>query len=47
MAELADLNLTDYNAPVLGPAAPRDTEGADNLWRALCAALDNIDLIRF
>ncbi len=47
VAEFADLNLTDYNAPVLGPAAPRDTEGADNLWRALCAALDNIDLIRF
>ncbi|WP_315833830.1 GNAT family N-acetyltransferase [Bradyrhizobium prioriisuperbiae] len=47
VAEFADLNLTDYNAPVLGPAAPRDPEAAEHLWRALCAALDGIDLIRF
>ncbi len=24
IVEFADLNLTDFNAPLLGPAAPRD-----------------------
>jgi len=24
--EFADLNLTDYNAPILGSAAPRDAK---------------------
>lgn len=47
VAEFADINLTDYNAPVLGPAAPRDPEASEGLWRALCTALDDIDLIRF
>jgi CelD/BcsL family acetyltransferase involved in cellulose biosynthesis len=46
IAEFADLNLTDYNAPVLGTAAPRDPETAQALWDTLCRSLDGIDLIR-
>jgi CelD/BcsL family acetyltransferase involved in cellulose biosynthesis len=33
--EFADLDLTDYNAPILGPAAPRDAKAARALWRSL------------
>jgi CelD/BcsL family acetyltransferase involved in cellulose biosynthesis len=48
--EFADLELTDYNAPMLGPAAPRDVEAARAMWRDLLAALRRIpggaDLIR-
>jgi CelD/BcsL family acetyltransferase involved in cellulose biosynthesis len=46
VAEFADLNLTDYNAPILGKAAPREAVAADALWRTLCGELDGIDLIR-
>jgi CelD/BcsL family acetyltransferase involved in cellulose biosynthesis len=49
--EFADLDLTDYNAPLLGPAAPCDARAAGALWRSLRAALRNmaggVDLIRF
>jgi CelD/BcsL family acetyltransferase involved in cellulose biosynthesis len=48
--EFADLDLTDYNAPLLGPAAPRDTASAQAMWRELLAALARMqggaDLIR-
>jgi CelD/BcsL family acetyltransferase involved in cellulose biosynthesis len=48
--EFADLDLTDYNAPILGPAAPRDAKAARLLWRNLLSALrrmsDGADLIR-
>jgi CelD/BcsL family acetyltransferase involved in cellulose biosynthesis len=48
--EFADLDLTDYNAPLLGPAAPRDAAGAQAMWRELLAALRRMqggaDLIR-
>src|ERR1700678_3857053 len=48
--EFADLELTDYNAPMLGPAAPRDAAAARALWRDLLAALRRMpggaDLIR-
>jgi CelD/BcsL family acetyltransferase involved in cellulose biosynthesis len=48
--EFADLDLTDYNAPLLGPAAPRDAAGARAMWRELLAALKRMqggaDLIR-
>src|SRR6201996_6587038 len=37
--EFADLDLTDYNAPLLGPAAPRDAAAAGVMWRELLAAL--------
>jgi CelD/BcsL family acetyltransferase involved in cellulose biosynthesis len=48
--EFADRDLTDYNAPLLGPAAPRDAFGAHELWRDLLAALKHMpggaDLVR-
>ncbi len=50
IVEFADLDLTDYNAPLLGPAAPRDAQGAAAMWRDLKAALRRMpggaDLIR-
>jgi len=50
IVEFADLNLTDYNAPILGAAAPRDANAARALWRGLLSALrrmpDRADLIR-
>jgi CelD/BcsL family acetyltransferase involved in cellulose biosynthesis len=49
--EFADLDLTDYNGPLLGPAAPRDAATARALWRDLVKALKRLpggaDLIRF
>jgi CelD/BcsL family acetyltransferase involved in cellulose biosynthesis len=39
IVEFADLDLTDYNAPLLGAAAPRDAGAARVLWRDLLAAL--------
>jgi CelD/BcsL family acetyltransferase involved in cellulose biosynthesis len=39
IVEFADLNLTDYNAPRLTKAAPRDAKAARVLWRDLLAAL--------
>jgi CelD/BcsL family acetyltransferase involved in cellulose biosynthesis len=39
IVEFADLDLTDYNAPMLGSAAPRDAKAARALWRDLKAAL--------
>src|SRR5215468_1226582 len=46
--EFADLDLTDYNAPLLGPAAPRDAVGAQAMWQDLLVALkrEGADLIR-
>lgn len=48
--EFADLNLTDYNAPLLTAAAPRHATRARVLWRDLLAALKRLpggaDLIR-
>jgi CelD/BcsL family acetyltransferase involved in cellulose biosynthesis len=50
IVEFADLELTDYNAPMLTAAAPRDAKGARALWRDLKAALRRIpggaDLVR-
>jgi CelD/BcsL family acetyltransferase involved in cellulose biosynthesis len=49
--EFADHNLTDYNAPLLYPSAPRDAAGMRVLWRDLKAALKRLpggaDLVRF
>jgi CelD/BcsL family acetyltransferase involved in cellulose biosynthesis len=50
IVEFADLALTDYNAPTLGIAAPRDAKAARALWHDLLAALRRLpggaDLIR-
>jgi len=48
--EFADLDLTDYNAPLLGPAAPREASDAHAMWQDLLAALERMpggaDLVR-
>ncbi len=48
IVEPADLDLTDYNMPMLGAAAPRDTEAAHAMWKDLRAALrrNGADLVR-
>jgi CelD/BcsL family acetyltransferase involved in cellulose biosynthesis len=50
IVEPADLDLTDYNAPVLGAAAPRDAKAARAMWKDLRGALRRLpggaDLIR-
>jgi CelD/BcsL family acetyltransferase involved in cellulose biosynthesis len=50
IVEPADLDLTDYNAPLLGPAAPRDAKSARAMWKDLRGALRHLpggaDLIR-
>jgi CelD/BcsL family acetyltransferase involved in cellulose biosynthesis len=50
IVEPADLDLTDYNAPLLGPAAPRDEKAARAMWTDLRDALRRLpggaDLIR-
>ena len=50
IVEFADLNLTDYNAPVLTAAAPREALAALIMWRELLAALKGLpggaDLVR-
>lgn len=43
--EFADLDLTDYNAPLLGPAAPRDASSTKVMWRQVRRALDG-DVLR-
>lgn len=47
VVEFADLDLTDYNAPLLGSAAPTDAQGTRLMWRALRHALPPADLLRF
>lgn len=51
IVEFADLELSDYNAPLLGPVAPREPKAAAILWRDLLRALRRLpggaDLIRF
>ena len=50
IVEFADLELTDYNAPMLGSAAPRTATAARALWRDLTDALrglpGGVDLVR-
>ncbi|MDI1261965.1 MAG: GNAT family N-acetyltransferase [bacterium] len=50
IVEFADLDLTDYNAPLWGAAAPRDAAAARRMWRDLKSALRRMnggaDLIR-
>jgi CelD/BcsL family acetyltransferase involved in cellulose biosynthesis len=50
IVEPADLDLTDYNAPLLGAAAPRDAKAARAMWKDLRSALRRLpggaDLIR-
>ncbi len=43
--EFADLGVTDYNAPILGPAAPNSAEEAAALWKQVRKALPGADVI--
>ena len=45
--EFADLNMTDFNAPLLGPAAPRTAQDAARAWKAAKRALPRCDALRF
>jgi CelD/BcsL family acetyltransferase involved in cellulose biosynthesis len=45
--EFADLNMTDFNAPLLGPAAPLTAADGRKAWAALKRALPPHDLLRF
>ena len=46
VAELADLDLSDYCAPLLGDAAPRTTDDARQLAHSVIASLDGVDMLR-
>jgi CelD/BcsL family acetyltransferase involved in cellulose biosynthesis len=50
VAEFPDLDLSDYNAPILSPTAPTDAATARAICRALLAGLrelpDRLDLLR-
>jgi CelD/BcsL family acetyltransferase involved in cellulose biosynthesis len=43
----ADQGVTDYNAPLLGPAAPRTPAAMRQIWTAIRRELPQFDLIRF
>lgn len=45
--EFADLNMTDFNAPLLGPAAPRTAQDAAAAWKAVKRSLPSCDAVRF
>ena len=47
IVEFADLNMTDFNAPLLGPAAPRTAQEAARAWKAVKRALPRCDAVRF
>lgn len=42
----ADRGVTDYNTPILGPAAPVTSEAARALWKTILKALPAADLIQ-
>ena len=45
--QFADLGVTDFNAPVLGPAAPTSIIEANALWQNIADALPDVDLVDF
>jgi CelD/BcsL family acetyltransferase involved in cellulose biosynthesis len=45
--EFADLGVSDFNAPILGRAAPATAVDATRLWRTVMAALPSVDLVDF
>ncbi len=44
--EFADLNMTDFNGPLLGPAAPATARAAGRAFASLVAALPPHDLLK-
>lgn len=45
--EFADLWITDYNAPLIGPGAPSSADEAQRLWQQIQDALPVADFVRF
>lgn len=45
--QFSDLDLSDFNAPILGQAAPTTAIDASRLWQAVVAALPPVDLVTF
>lgn len=45
--EFADLWITDYNAPLIGPGAPSDADEARALWDEVQKSLPPADVVRF
>ncbi len=43
--EFADLGVSDFNAPILGPAAPVTPVDAARLWRSVTKVAPRVDLI--
>ena len=46
VARFADLGVSDYGAPILGPAAPLKRRSIRRVWRAARSAMKDVDLIR-
>ena len=46
VVEFTDLNMTDFNEPLLGPAAPRTSAEAAHAWAAVKRALPPCDAVR-
>ncbi|MGQ0671853.1 MAG: GNAT family N-acetyltransferase [Hyphomicrobium sp.] len=46
IAGFPDFGVSDYGAPLLGPAAPTEASDGVRMWTAIAAALDGIDLVR-
>jgi CelD/BcsL family acetyltransferase involved in cellulose biosynthesis len=46
VVEFCDLNMTDFNAPLLGPAAPRTAADAAAAWKAVKRVLPSCDAVR-
>lgn len=44
--EFTDLTVSDYNAPILGPAAPIDQRGAEAMLAAMRGVLPSADVLR-
>ncbi|MBS0239124.1 MAG: GNAT family N-acetyltransferase [Proteobacteria bacterium] len=47
VASFADLGVSDYGGPILGPAQLTDKSAISRLWREVRRAMRDIDLIRF
>ncbi|MBN9245979.1 MAG: GNAT family N-acetyltransferase [Hyphomicrobium sp.] len=47
VASFADLGVSDYGGPILGPAQLTDKRAIRRLWREVRRAMSDIDLIRF
>lgn len=47
IARFADLGVSDYGGPILGPAQTTDRKTIRRLWRTVRGAMGDVDLIRF